>query len=55
VARVARVSRELGREVATPAEARQLLGITPRRPRLSQMSAAAHAGASAGADTESLG
>jgi 3-keto-5-aminohexanoate cleavage enzyme len=30
VARLARIARECGREPATPAEARQLLGITPR-------------------------
>jgi 3-keto-5-aminohexanoate cleavage enzyme len=54
VARVARVSRELGREVATPAEARELLGITPRRPRLSQLSAAT-GGALSDAHTASPG
>jgi 3-keto-5-aminohexanoate cleavage enzyme len=31
VERVARLARELGREIATPAEARELVGISARR------------------------
>ena len=30
VAKVARIAKEMGREIATPAEAREILGLTPR-------------------------
>ena len=31
VEKVVRIARELGREIATPAEAREILGLAPRR------------------------
>ena len=31
VAKVARIAKEMGREIATPAEAREILGLTPRK------------------------
>jgi 3-keto-5-aminohexanoate cleavage enzyme len=31
VAKIARIAKELGREIATPDEARQILGLPPRK------------------------